>query len=56
MLALISPEVGLTVVPQTVAGRRFADELGMLNQRLATLCDRVVLVVAGHAVGVEGRP
>ena len=34
-LVLVSPEVGLTVVPETVAGRRFADELGALNQRLA---------------------
>ena len=36
------------MVPETAAGRRFADELGSLNQRLAALCDRVVLVVAGQ--------
>ena len=52
-LALVSPEVGLTVVPETESGRRFADELGMLNQRLAALCDRVVLVVAGQPVTVK---
>ena len=52
-LALVSPEVGLTVVPATAAGRRFADELGTLNQRLAGVCDRVVLVVAGHPVTVK---
>lgn len=52
-LVLVSPEVGLTVVPDSVAGRRFADELGMLNQRLADLCDRVVLVVAGQPVAVK---
>jgi adenosylcobinamide kinase / adenosylcobinamide-phosphate guanylyltransferase len=52
-LVLVSPEVGLTVVPETVAGRRFADELGALNQRLAALCDRVVLVVAGQPVTVK---
>ena len=52
-LVLVSPEVGLTVVPQTTAGRRFADELGTLNQRLAALCDRVVLVVAGQPVTVK---
>jgi adenosylcobinamide kinase/adenosylcobinamide-phosphate guanylyltransferase len=52
-LALVSPEVGLTVVPQTVSGRRFADELGSLNQRLAGLCDRVVLVVAGQPLTVK---
>jgi adenosylcobinamide kinase/adenosylcobinamide-phosphate guanylyltransferase len=52
-LALVSPEVGLTVVPQTAAGRRFADELGGLNQRLAELCERVVLVVAGQPLTVK---
>jgi len=52
-LALVSPEVGLTVVPPTAAGRRFADELGSLNQRLATLCERVVLVVAGQPLTVK---
>ena len=58
-LVLVSPEVGLTVVPETAAGRRFADELGALNQRLAALCDRVVLVVAGparHGEGAGGGP
>jgi len=52
-LALVSPEVGMTVVPQTASGRRFADELGSLNQRLAGLCDRVVLVVAGQPLAVK---
>lgn len=52
-LVLVSPEVGLTVVPATAAGRRFADELGGLNQRLARLCDRVVLVVAGQPVSIK---
>ncbi|BBY09121.1 bifunctional adenosylcobinamide kinase/adenosylcobinamide-phosphate guanylyltransferase [Mycobacterium noviomagense] len=52
-LVLVSPEVGLTVVPATASGRRFADELGGLNQRLAALCERVVLVVAGQPVPIK---
>lgn len=52
-LAVVSPEVGLTVVPATAAGRRFADELGSLNQRLAAVCERVVLVIAGQPVSVK---
>ncbi len=52
-LVLVSPEVGLTVVPETVAGRLFADQLGVLNQRLAAVCDRVVLVVAGQPLTVK---
>ena len=55
-LVLVSPEVGLTVVSATPAGRLFTDELGTLNQRLAALCDRVVLVVAGQPLVVKGEP
>ncbi|MBM7367063.1 nicotinate-nucleotide--dimethylbenzimidazole phosphoribosyltransferase [Gordonia hydrophobica] len=49
-LAIVSPEVGLTVVPETAAGRRFADELGRLNTAVAAVCDTVTLVVAGRAL------
>lgn len=52
-LVLVSPEVGLTVVSATPAGRLFTDELGTLNQRLAAVCDRVVLVVAGQPLAVK---
>jgi len=52
-LVVVSPEVGLTVVPATASGRRFADELGALNQRLAEICDRVVLIVAGQPLTVK---
>ena len=52
-LVLVSPEVGLAVVPATASGRRFADELGILNQRLAAACDQVFLVVAGQAVTIK---
>ena len=38
------------VVPATVSGRRFQDELGRLNQRIAVLADEVVLVVAGRVL------
>jgi adenosylcobinamide kinase/adenosylcobinamide-phosphate guanylyltransferase len=46
---LVSDEVGSGVVPPTVAGRRFRDELGRLNQRLAALADEAYLVTAGIA-------
>jgi len=52
-LVLVSPETGLSVVPATEAGRRFADALGTLNQRLAAACDRVVLIVAGLPVTLK---
>lgn len=52
-LVLVSPEVGLMVVAATASARRFSDELGALNQRLAALCERVVLVVAGHPLPIK---
>ena len=52
-LVLVSPEVGLSVVPATESGGRFADALGELNQRLAAVCDRVVLVIAGQVLTVK---
>ncbi len=47
-LVLVSPEVGMSVVPPTEAGRSFADAIGALNQAAAEACDEVVLVVAGQ--------
>lgn len=52
-LIIVSPEVGLGVIPATHSGRLFRDELGALNQRLAQLCDEVYLVVAGQAMRVK---
>ena len=49
-IVAVSDETGLGVVPETAAGRRFRDELGMLNQSLAATADEVQLVVAGLAV------
>jgi len=43
----VSNEVGSGVVPATGSGRRFRDELGWLNARLAAAADEVWLCVAG---------
>ncbi|MGH8891090.1 MAG: bifunctional adenosylcobinamide kinase/adenosylcobinamide-phosphate guanylyltransferase [Acidothermaceae bacterium] len=45
----VSNEVGAGVVPDHRSGRRFRDELGTLNARLAACCDEVLLVTAGIA-------
>jgi nicotinate-nucleotide--dimethylbenzimidazole phosphoribosyltransferase len=47
-LVVVSPEVGLSVVPATALGRAFADAVGAANRALAEACDTVVLVVAGQ--------
>jgi len=44
---LVSNEVGCGIVPMGALSRLFADEQGRLNQRLAAVCERVTLVVAG---------
>ncbi len=46
-VVVVSNEVGSGIVPGTVSGRRFRDELGRLNARIAAVCDVVTLVVAG---------
>jgi adenosylcobinamide kinase / adenosylcobinamide-phosphate guanylyltransferase len=43
----VSNEVGSGIVPATPSGRRFRDELGVLNTRVAAAADRVWLVTAG---------
>ena len=49
----VSNEVGLGIVPESRAVRRFRDEQGRLNQRIAAASDTVVLMVAGIAVAVK---
>jgi len=45
----VSNEVGSGIVPQTASGRRFRDELGLLNQRIAAASNEVWLCTAGIA-------
>ena len=47
---LVSEEVGLAVHPATAVGRAFVDALGHLNQTVAAVAQRVLLVVAGRAL------
>jgi adenosylcobinamide kinase/adenosylcobinamide-phosphate guanylyltransferase len=51
---LISNEVGFGIIPASPLARRFGDAVGTLHQRLAQLCDRVVLVVAGLPMILKG--
>jgi adenosylcobinamide kinase/adenosylcobinamide-phosphate guanylyltransferase len=49
----VSNEVGMGVVPATVSGRRFTDELGRLNQAMAAASDEVALVIAGRLLPLD---
>ena len=44
---LVSNEVGLGIVPDNALARTFRDEAGRLNQRMASVADRVLFVAAG---------
>ena len=46
-VAVVSNEVGLGIVPDNALARRFRDEAGLANQRLAQACDEVVFLAAG---------
>jgi adenosylcobinamide kinase / adenosylcobinamide-phosphate guanylyltransferase len=49
-VVLVTNEVGLGVVPPHASGRLFRDLLGSINQRVASACDEVHLVVAGRVL------
>ncbi|MGE0563240.1 MAG: bifunctional adenosylcobinamide kinase/adenosylcobinamide-phosphate guanylyltransferase [Pseudolabrys sp.] len=55
-IVLVSNEVGSGIVPDNALARQFRDWQGILNQRIATLATRVVLVVAGLPMIVKGEP
>ena len=46
-VVLVANEVGLGIVPDNALARTFRDAAGRLNQDMARLADRVVLVAAG---------
>ncbi|MEV4482136.1 bifunctional adenosylcobinamide kinase/adenosylcobinamide-phosphate guanylyltransferase [Micromonospora coxensis] len=52
-VVLVSPEVGLSLVPTTPLGRAFTDALGAANRAVADACDAVALVVAGQPVWLK---
>ena len=53
-VVLVSNEVGLGIVPENALARRFRDLQGRLNRRVASVADRVTLVVAGLEMIVKG--
>ena len=53
---VVSNEVGFAPVATTPSGRWFQDALGRLNAMVASVADRVHLVVAGRVLDLSGTP
>ncbi len=54
-LVVVSNEVGMGIVPDIALARRFRNEQGRLNQKLAAASDCAVMVVAGLPVLLKGQ-
>jgi adenosylcobinamide kinase/adenosylcobinamide-phosphate guanylyltransferase len=55
-MVLVSSEVGLGIVPDNAAARRFRDLAGELHQAVAGVAQSVVLVAAGLPLHLKSSP
>ncbi len=53
-IVLVSAEVGLGIMPTNQLARRYGDEIGLLNQKIAAVADKVTLVAAGLPLSLKG--
>lgn len=53
-IIFVSNEVSMGIVPMGEINRQFVDNAGRLHQRLASVCDKVTLMVAGIPSHIKG--
>lgn len=54
-LIFVTNEVGSGIVPEYPLGRQFRDLAGILNRRMAEVCEQVYLVTAGIAMEIKSK-
>lgn len=54
-IVLVSNEIGLGVIPMGKEVRQFVDALGILNQKIAHICQKVTLMAAGIALTMKDQ-
>lgn len=52
-LVMVTNEVGMGIVPENALARRFRDEAGRLNRRVADSADAVIVMFAGQALRLK---
>lgn len=50
---LVTNDVGAGIVPENALARAFRDHAGLMNQRVATVCDELWLCVSGYPLRVK---
>ncbi len=55
-IIFVSNETSMGIIPLGELTRRFCDETGLLHQKIASHCDRVILTVAGLPHTLKGTP
>lgn len=53
-LILVGNETSMGIIPMGEVTRRYCDEAGLLHQKLAGICDEVVLMAAGIPLVLKG--
>ncbi|MDD7201946.1 MAG: bifunctional adenosylcobinamide kinase/adenosylcobinamide-phosphate guanylyltransferase [Sphaerochaetaceae bacterium] len=54
-LIIVTNETGLGVVPADPESRKFVEEAGRLHQKIASLADNVIVMIAGIPLAIKGQ-
>lgn len=52
---IVTNEIGLGVIPEKKNIREYINKLGLLNQKIGEIADRVVLMVSGIPIYIKGE-